>query len=71
MPGYYSGMSTLLDIIDAANLLSISTRRVRAFVRSGSLPHVLLPDKEIRFVEADLRQWVESHKQNNQEAAPR
>jgi excisionase family DNA binding protein len=66
---YDSGMSTLLDVIDAANLLSISTRRVRAFVRSGTLPHVLLPNKEIRFIEADLKEWIESRKQYRQEAA--
>ena len=54
----------LLDIIDAANLLSISTRRVSAFVRNGTLPYVLLPNKEIRFVESDLKDWIESRKRS-------
>ncbi len=61
---------TLLDTFDAAALLLLSTRKVRALVRSGQLPHVALPNGEIRFVEVDLLAWIESHKQNGQEAAP-
>ena len=60
--------ATLLDLLDAGTMLALSTRQIRALVRSGQLPHVALPNGEIRFVESDLRQWIESHKRNGQEA---
>jgi excisionase family DNA binding protein len=59
------GMSTtqqLFDIDDAAKILLLSARRIRALVRDGQLPHVVLPGGEIRFVPADLSRFVESLK---------
>ena len=52
----------LLDVLDAATMLSMSTRQVRALVRAGELPHVVFPNGEIRFDPADLSQCVESMK---------
>ena len=52
----------LLDDLDAAAMLSMSTRKVRALARANQLPHVALPDDEVRFVESDLQNWIESHK---------
>jgi predicted DNA-binding transcriptional regulator AlpA len=60
--------ATLLDLLDAGTMLALSTRQVRALVRSGKLPHVALPNGEVRFVGSDLRDWIESHKRNGQEA---
>lgn len=54
--------TTLLDALDAAAILSMSTRKINSLVRSGKLPHVMLPGGEIRFVESDLLSWIESHK---------
>jgi len=53
----------LLDIYDATALLNLTTRRIHALVRSGKLPHVALPDGEVRFDEADLLVWISQHKQ--------
>jgi predicted DNA-binding transcriptional regulator AlpA len=58
-----------LDVYDAAEMLLLSTRRVRLLVKQGQLPHVALPNGEIRFVEADLLTWIDAHKQSAQEAA--
>lgn len=54
---------TLLDVYDAARILLLSVHRVRALVRKNQLPHIALPDGEIRFDAADLSRFVESHKQ--------
>ena len=62
--------NTLLDTYDAAALLLLSTQKVRALVRTGHLPHIALPNGEIRFTEADLLAWIESHKRKVGEAAP-
>ena len=63
---------TLLDANDAAGVLLLSARRVRTLAREGQLPHVVLPGGEIRFDQADLLQFVESHKRPvaKGEAAP-
>ena len=53
---------TLFDVLDAAAMLSMSTRQVRALARANQLPHVALPNDEVRFVESDLHDWIESHK---------
>jgi len=59
----------LLDANDAAAILLLSARRVRAMVRGGELPHVTLPGGEIRFDPADLRDWIDAHKKHA-EATP-
>lgn len=56
-------MSTaLLDVLDAASVLNMSTRHVHNLVRAGQLPHVAFPNGEVRFDLDDLRQWIESRK---------
>jgi hypothetical protein len=52
----------LLDAYDAADLLLLSARRVRLLAKQQKLPHVALPDGEIRFTEADLVAWINAHK---------
>jgi hypothetical protein len=58
---------TVLDVADAGRLLLLGPRRIRAMVRSGELPHIALPDGEVRFIEADLLAWIESRKRGGQE----
>jgi hypothetical protein len=60
--GGMNAATTLLDANDAAGILLLSARRVRALVRNNQLPHVVLPDGEIRFDPTDLGAWIESHK---------
>jgi len=53
---------TLLTDGEAADLLRILPSRLGRLVKSGSIPFVLLPDGEPRFVAEDLWAWVERHK---------
>ena len=57
----------LLATLEAAAVLNMTPAQIRTLVRKRQLPHVALPNGEIRFVEADLVAWIESHRQ---EAAP-
>ena len=59
----------LLTASEAADLLRLTSRQVDRLARRGELPSVHLPGKEIRFDEADLWAWIESHKQPR-EATP-
>ena len=54
---------------DAARLLRMPLCRLRRLAKAGGIPHVLLPDDEIRFDPDDLREWVDSHKQPRAETA--
>jgi len=48
----------LLDASDAARLLLLSDRRIRALAHEKKIPHIVLPDGDIRFDPADLASWV-------------
>ena len=64
--GYDDRMSTtqrLLNDIDAADILQMPAARLARLAKANKVPHVRLPDGEIRFDPDDLRQWVESLKQ--------
>lgn len=58
----------LIDEIEAARLLGLTTRQVMRLVRRDELPHVELPNGEVRFTEGDLSAWVESRKRPAREA---
>jgi len=51
----------LLTHHEAGDVLRMLPARVLRFAKSGELPHVKLPDGELRFVESDLWQWVSEH----------
>jgi len=53
----------LIDVHDAAALLSISRARVARLAKTGQIPCVWLPDGELRFSEQDLTRWIDQHKQ--------
>jgi hypothetical protein len=53
----------LLHEGDAKDLLCTLSARIRRWVKSGILPSVQLPDGEIRFLESDLAEWIEKHRQ--------
>ena len=59
-----------LNDLDAADILQMPVARLTRFAKANKVPHVRLPDGEIRFVEADLWLWVEQHKVSGEEAAP-
>lgn len=55
-------MPILIDAIEAGRLLDMSPARVTRLAKRGDLPHVALPDGEIRFLPQDLRDWAEAHR---------
>ena len=61
---YHEGMSDaiLIDDTVAAGLLSMTPRRLARLARKGAVPCVILPDREVRFREVDLREWVNQHR---------
>lgn len=54
----------LLTSSEAADILQISSARVARFAKANKVPHVRLPDGEVRFVESDLWAWIDQHKVN-------
>ena len=52
----------LLNPADAAAVLMLTPAQVRTLVRKGQLPHVALPNGEVRFDPDDIRRWVETRK---------
>jgi hypothetical protein len=63
-----STIQRLLTDSEAADVLQIPSARLAKFAKENKVPHVRLPDGEIRFVEADLWAWIEQHKQPAAEA---
>ncbi len=63
-------MTRLITDSEAAEILALTPRHVAKLAKRGELPSVKLPGGEIRFDLDDLERWVDSHKQNGQEAAP-
>ena len=59
----------LLTHYEAAELLSISDRELLRLVNANELPHVRLPNQELRFDQSDLWRWIDSLK-SNQNANP-
>jgi len=50
--------SRLLDIRAAADCLACSERFIRRLVQERRIPFVKLGGTRVRFLEADLRQWI-------------
>jgi hypothetical protein len=65
-----STATTLLTDGEAATLLRMLPTRLAKLARAGGVPHVLLPDGELRFDRADLERWIADHKRAAQGAAP-
>jgi predicted DNA-binding transcriptional regulator AlpA len=53
----------LLTDSEAADILQMPSARLARFAKENEVPHLRLPDGEIRFDLDDLRQWVETLKQ--------
>ena len=52
----------LITGFEAALMLGMSRTRLVRIARRGEVPHVVLPDGEIRFRRADLVEWVASYR---------
>ena len=53
----------LLSTYEAKDLLNATTAQIRKWVKSGILPIVQLPYGDFRFLESDLAEWIEKHRQ--------
>lgn len=63
-------MTRLLTDGEAANRLRILPTRLVRMAKAGQIPHVALPDGEIRFDEGDLSRWVDRYRRpGNTEAS--
>jgi len=60
----------VLDQYDLADMLSITSRQVIRLVRTRGLPFIRFSKSEIRFIERDVRAWVESLKEAEAEKPP-
>jgi len=52
----------LLTLTDVAAILRISKRKASRLARTAGMPHVVLPDGEVRVDAADLNTWVDQRK---------
>ena len=62
--------SQLLNEVQAAAILAMPARRLLKLARQWLVPHVRLPDGEIRFDPEALTRWVAEHAHDASEAAP-
>jgi excisionase family DNA binding protein len=51
----------LVDVQQAAGLLSLSDRTIRTLVKRGELPHVRIGSR-LLFIPKDLARWVEARR---------
>jgi len=59
----------LLSADDAARLLDLTPRAVARLAKRGTIPCVVLPDGEPRFVRTDLAAWVDSLRKTERSAS--
>ena len=55
-------MVKLLTQSEAADFLQLTPRQVLRLANRGEIPRVVFPNREVRFDQADLSQFVDSHK---------
>ena len=53
---------SLLDLVSVATRLGVSRSDVARMVRDGSLPHIALPNGEIRFDRRVFEAWLNSRR---------
>ena len=54
-------MSRLITHHSAACLLAVRVGQLRLMVRNGEVPHIVLPNGEIRFRVTSLDHWIDQH----------
>jgi hypothetical protein len=52
----------LLDDHEAGDILRMLPSRVSRLARRGIIPHVALPDGELRYLATDLMEWAAQHR---------
>ncbi len=67
LPPYFGGMSSkLLNQLDAKYLLGINSHDLNVLVRDKRIPHVELPNGEVRFIASEIWAWIDSHRREVQ-----
>lgn len=68
---YHADMTRLLDELEVAEILGLTTRQVSRLAKRGEIPSVVMPGKDqYRFDVTDLLTWIASRKRHVwQEAA--
>ena len=61
----------LLSDDEAADLLRMLPSRLKRLARAGLVPHVQLPDGELRFEAGELAEWIDRHRVADKETATR
>ncbi|MBM4033051.1 MAG: helix-turn-helix domain-containing protein [Planctomycetes bacterium] len=52
----------LLDLVSVATRLGVTRGDIARMVREGTLPHIALPNGEVRFDPGELSSWIESRR---------
>lgn len=63
LPSAAMSETRLLSVHEAADRLCMLPARLGRLAKALAVPHIVLPDGEIRFDPGDLDDWVELHKQ--------
>lgn len=53
----------LLTDSDVADLLKLTSARVLRLAKQDKIPHVVLPTGEVRFIDEDITEWIETQRQ--------
>jgi len=56
----------LLTAGEAADILQMPETRLARFAEASQIPHVRLPDGEVRFIEGNLWEWIGQLSQGNE-----
>ena len=54
--------NTFRNVVDAAELLQVSSTKVKRFVRDGQLRSIVLPDKSLLFDDECFAEFIERHR---------
>ncbi|MBM4038886.1 MAG: helix-turn-helix domain-containing protein [Planctomycetes bacterium] len=52
----------LLDVVAVATRLGLTRGEIARLVREGTLPHIALPNGEIRFDAGEVAAWIDSRR---------
>ena len=61
----------LLSDDEAAKVLRMLPSRLKRLAKAGQVPHILLPDGELRFEFTELAEWIARHRVADKETAAR
>ncbi len=60
----------LLTASDVAEILRVTSAYVNRLTKRGAMPHVRLPDGEVRFDAADVEAWIDAQRRSPERSPP-